>query len=173
MHYLISHVQCRIAGWPSRHDYSCRRRRFGHWRLGKGQLDIAGRQAATARQQAELAAVRLQHDRFDRQFAIYEVAQKLVLEVFETSNVSNEGLSAFVRATEKSVFLLDKEITDYLTDMRKRAVNLRSATGKLEQGSEEPGLAQERAHLSAWFVDQFDVLIEKFKPALTLDKRHL
>jgi hypothetical protein len=143
------------------------------WRLGKGQLRIAKQQAATARQQAELAAVRLQHDLFDRRFAIYEAAQKLALEVVETANVSREGWNAFIRSTEKSLFLLDKEVTDYLTDMRKRAVNLRNATGKLEQGSEEPGLARERADLSTWFAYQFDVLIEKFKPTLTFDKRQL
>jgi hypothetical protein len=57
--------------------------------------------------------------------------------------------------------------------MRKRAVNLRVTTGKLEQGSQESGLAQEREDLSTWFADQFDVLIEKFKPTLTLDKRQL
>jgi hypothetical protein len=51
---------------------------FVTWRLGSGQLSIAKQQAATAQQQAELAAVRLQHDLFDRRFAIYEAAQKLV-----------------------------------------------------------------------------------------------
>jgi hypothetical protein len=81
---------------------------FVTWWLGNGQLRIAKQQAATARQQAELAAVRLQHDLFDRRFAIYEAAQKLALEVFETASVSREGLSAFIRSTEKSVFLLDK-----------------------------------------------------------------
>jgi hypothetical protein len=95
--------------------------------------------------------------------------------VLETANVSREGLSAFVRGTEQSVFLLDKELSDYLTDMRDRAVNLRAAAAKLSYqklpvGDERAALAKERAELSAWFVGQFDVLIEKFKPTLTLDK---
>jgi hypothetical protein len=37
---------------------------FVTWRLGRDQLGIAKQQATTARQQAELAAVRLQHDLF-------------------------------------------------------------------------------------------------------------
>jgi uncharacterized ubiquitin-like protein YukD len=150
---------------------------FVTWWLGNGQLRIAKQQAATARQQAELAAVRLQHDLFDRRFVIYEAAQKLALEVFETANVSREGLSAFIRSTEKSVFLLDKELTDYLIEMRKRAVNLQIATRKLAnqmlpEGTERSDLAEERSNLSNWFVDQFDVLIEKFKPVLTFDTGH-
>jgi hypothetical protein len=147
-------------------------------RLGQAQLRIADQQAATARQQAELAAVRLQHDLFERRFAVYEAARDLALEVLETSNVSREGLNAFVRGTEKSAFLLDKELTDYLADMRKRAVNLRIAAGRvadetLPPGPERARLAQQRSDLSTWFVAQFDVLIEKFKPTLALDKRHL
>jgi hypothetical protein len=59
--------------------------------------------------------------------------------------------------------------------MRERAVNLQIATRKLAnemlpQGSERSDLAEERSNLSNWFVGQFDVLIEKFKPVLTFDK---
>jgi hypothetical protein len=151
---------------------------FVTWRLGKGQLHIAEQQATTARQQAELAGVRLQHDLFDRRFAVYEAAQKMAFEVLKTSNVSREGLRAFVRDTEKSVFLLDKDLSDYLTDMRDRAVKLQIAVGKLAnetlpEGSEWSELPKERADLSTWFVDQFDVLVEKFKPTLTLGKLQL
>jgi hypothetical protein len=48
---------------------------FVTWRLGKGQLRIAKQQAATAHQQAELAAIRLQHDLFDRRFTVYDATR--------------------------------------------------------------------------------------------------
>jgi hypothetical protein len=150
---------------------------FVTYRLGNGQLRIAEQQAATARQQAELAAVRLQHDLFDRRFTIYEAAQKLALEVFETENVSREGLGAFIRGTEKSIFLLDKGLSDYLTDMRKRAVDLqivvRRLTNEMTPAPDSSELPKKRSDLSKWFVEQFDVLIEKFRPTLTLDKGQL
>jgi hypothetical protein len=149
---------------------------FVTWRFGQGQLHVAEQQAATARQQAELAAVRLQHDLFDRRFAIYEAAHKLAVEVFDISNVSNESSRAFKQCTEKSEFLLDKELSDYLNAMLEQAVNLHIASERfvMPGDSERSELAKERADLSSWFVDQlFGVLIEKFKPDLTLDKRQL
>jgi hypothetical protein len=133
--------------------------------------------AYIAFRQWRTAQNRLKLDLFDRRFAVYEAAQKLALEVSETSNVSREGLSAFIRGTEKSVFLFyDKALIGYLTAMRERAVNLHTVTRKLAgdmlpTGSEPSKLPQERADLSTWFAGQFDVLIETFKPhLLTPDK---
>lgn len=149
---------------------------FVTWRLGSGQLRIAKQQAAIARQQAELATVRLQHDLFDRRFAVYEAAHKLLLEIPGAGNVSAEVLQAFDRETGKSVFLLNREITDYLSDIRKRAYTLHFdaaflADPTLAAGSERSRMEMERQELTTWFIEQFDVLIEKFKPALTLDRR--
>jgi hypothetical protein len=148
------------------------------WRLGQSQLQIARQQADTAKLQADLAEVRLQHDLFDRRFAVYEAARNLVLEVVRASNVSDDGLRAFVLGTDKSVFLLDKELTEYLDDMRKRAVTLQITVGRLADpmfhpSEESTRASAQRADLSNWFFDQFDVLIEKFRPTLALDKRQM
>jgi hypothetical protein len=145
------------------------------WRLGQSQLSIGARQADIANQQVELASIRLQHDLFDRRFAIFEATQKLLIEVLETSNVSDEGYSAFVQETRKSVFLFGKELSDYLGEMRGNAVELHltvlKLTGETPLGEERNTLAASRAELSTWFVDQFDVLIDKFKSTLALDRR--
>jgi hypothetical protein len=148
------------------------------WRLGQSQIAIGRQQADTAKQQAELASVRLQHDLFDRRFAVYEATQKLLVEVLETSKVSREVYDAFARNTGKSVFLFDRELDDYLSEIRGKAMNLhltslRLADETLPVGEERTRLARERADLSTWFVEQFHVLIEKFKPSLALDKRQL
>jgi len=146
------------------------------WRLGQGQIMIAKRQADIADEQAKFASVRLQHDLFDRRFAVFEATQKLLIEVLETSNVSDASYSAFARDTGKSVFLFDKALDDYLGEIRGKAVALHITVCKLADetlpiGEERTRLAAERADLSNWFVDQFNVLIEKFKPTLALDKR--
>ncbi len=148
------------------------------WTFGQGQLRIAKEQKGIAQQQAKLADIRLQHDLFERRFVIFEAARALILEVVRNSDVSDDGLRNFVRGTDKSVFLLEKEITDYLDDIRKKAIELQIAVARLRDPMFHPSedrarVSAQRADLANWFFEQFDVLIEKFKPTLALDKRQL
>ena len=82
----------------------------------------------------------------------------------------------FVRGTEKSVFIFDQSLTDYLAEFRRNAIRLQEANNMLSTeralsvGPERNEAAKRRKDLSTWFVDQFDVLIERFKPFLALDK---
>jgi len=139
--------------------------------LGKGQLAIAKRQADIADQQGRLADIRMRHDLFDRRFEIYEAARNLLLEVFSNSNVSNEALRKFVRDTEKSVFFFDQGFTDYLLQIRHKAISLQKSVFHLEgPGSDPIAAAERRNELSNWFYAQFDVLLERSKPFLALDK---
>jgi len=146
------------------------------WQLGKGQLAVGRRQAHIAGQQARLADVRLQHDLFDRRFEIYESARNLLLDVFQTSNVSREALGNFVRGTEKAVFIFDQAITDYLAELRRQAIRLQEANAMIADGRAIVGdgsgatAAARKAELSQWFVDQFDELLARFKPFMALDR---
>ena len=47
-------------------------------RFSSRQADIAEQQAATARQQADIASMRLQYDLFDRRFRVYNEAKSLL-----------------------------------------------------------------------------------------------
>jgi len=141
---------------------------FVTWRLGRGQLRVA-------EQQAKFAEVRLQHDLFERRIAVFDAARDLLLEVFRTANVSDEGFRNFVRGTEKAVFLFDKSVSNYIETMRNTAASVKFTSSRLADpdlhvGQERAQYAQTKADQTKWFFDQFDILIEKFKPALALEK---
>jgi len=148
---------------------------FVTWKLGTGQLAIARQQAEIAKQQASMASVRLQHDLFEKRIAVFDAARDLILEVFHKSNVSNEAWNAFMRGTEKAVFLFDKPVTDYLTELRNQGSVIRGAVSRLAdqqlpRGPERDEFARIRAENFKWFLDQFDVVIPKFMGALALEK---
>jgi hypothetical protein len=155
---------------------------FVTWRLGRNQLAIAQQQAETARQQADIARqqadlsiVRLQHDLFDRRWEIYDVVFFFLIEILQSSNLSREEMSKFVRETRKSVFVFDQETTDYFEDMRKQAVFLQEAASFLSDqnnpvGPERTEAARRRSELFTWFEQQFESLVERLKPFMALDK---
>jgi hypothetical protein len=112
---------------------------------------------------------------FDRRFAVYEAARALVLEVVRSSDVSDDGLRNFIIGTDKSVFLFDKGLADYLDELRKHAVELQIVVERLRDPTFHPSeertrVSAQRAELANWFFNQFEVLIERFKPTLALDQ---
>ena len=77
--------------------------------------------------------------------------------------------------TEKSVFLFQKPITDYIMELRNRGAALRFALRQLPNvelpdGDERREFARIREEHVQWFQQQFDVLIPVFVPALALER---
>ena len=148
---------------------------FVTWRLGRNQLAISQQQAESARQQADLSIVRLQHDLFDRRWEIYDVVFFFLIEILQSSNLSREGMRKFVRETRKSVFVFDQETTDYFEYMRKQAVFLQGAASFLSDQNnlvepERTEAARRLSELFMWFEQQFESLVERLKPFMALDK---
>jgi hypothetical protein len=147
---------------------------FVTWRLGKNQVTVGQQQANTAALQAELADVRLQHDLYDRRYKLYESTKTFVLRVCRERAVDTESIFTFVRDTGDAVFLLDADMVNYIDEIRVRANRLdflRSVINLPEYYERRATLIEEEGQLFLWFVDQFDVLRDKFKPFLVLDKR--
>jgi len=84
-------------------------------------LRIAEQQAVTARQQAELAAIRLQHDLFDRRFAVYDATRELIRTVVQHGHANEQQIFDFRMKTRDAKFLLDDEISTYLEEFAKKA----------------------------------------------------
>src|SRR5260370_39604211 len=75
--------------------------------FNRAQKRIAEEQAKTAKHQANLAAVRLQHDLYNRRFAIFETTRNLLLqEIYIHGRGSDEAYWLYVRGTSDAVFLL-------------------------------------------------------------------
>jgi hypothetical protein len=142
------------------------------WRLGKGQLQIGKQQSTAARQQAELAAVRLRHDLFDRRFELFEAARTfLIQDVYPQMNPTSDAIFIFARKTATAAFLVDPPLREYLEELRTSAFKLQklSALVALQQWSDHAVKVKEKYQLVEWFGAQHEVLVAKFQPFLNLD----
>ena len=145
---------------------------FVTWRLGQGQLRISKQQSTVARQQAELAVVRLRHDLFDRRFALFEAARTfLVQDIYPQMNPSSDAIFIFARATATAAFLVDRPLREYLEELRTSAFRLQklSTLVALQQGPDHAEKVQQKYQLVEWFGAQHEVLVAKFQPFLNLD----
>jgi len=140
------------------------------WRLGVGQLRIAKQQSTVAQQQAQLAAVRLQHDLFDRRFALFEAARTFLVKEIQM-NPSTDGIFIFAQQTATAVFLVDAPLKEYLEKLRKSAFELQRLSNlvALQQGPNHSENVEQKYQLVEWFGVQLDVLVEQFQPFLNLN----
>lgn len=131
-----------------------------------------------ALQQMHLARVKLQHDLYDRRYAVFNSARMLLEEVVTNKLVSADTFNSFVIGTLDSPFLFDDKLATYLAELRKRAKLQRSITVVIQGMEGVPGAERQKAAASSkegehlvWLVKQIDVLPEKFRPFLQLDQR--
>jgi hypothetical protein len=139
--------------------------------LGRGQLRIAEQQKDIAHRQAELAAVRLQHDRYDRRFQIYDAARRFLIIVIQHATVNQQEIFEFVRGTADTVFLLDDDLVSYFHEWQQRASRLEVIASIIDTAAgvaRRSELIDEKFTIFRWFEAQFDVLITKFQPFLRL-----
>jgi hypothetical protein len=138
---------------------------------------IATASVYIARQQKRLADIKLQNELYDRRYKIYLSARNYLIKITSEGNVTLEEFFEFRRGTSDSVFLLSQDIVDYLEKIGDKARELRG----YQQQLKNENLTQDRRVILAdkagdceeWFGKQFDVLIEKFRPAMRLDKHAL
>jgi len=135
---------------------------------------IAAVGALLAWQQVKIARTKLRHDLFDRRFAVFEAARKFLVTVMRNGKISVPDLQSYAVGVIDAQFLLNREVHDYLVEIRKRAATMQGLKDTLEPlpaGDEKARLAGKAGEEIAWLVAQLDVLPEKFKPFLTLGLR--
>lgn len=124
-------------------------------------LVIAGASVYIAWQQKRIADIRLRHELYDRRLRVYEAAKTLLVAHQMNGKLSGDDYIAYLRGTADAVFLLDAGVVEYLKELQKQAVALIGL--RAEQ-------ADEFAQIETWLMQQFDILIAKFKPAMRLDQ---
>ena len=101
---------------------------------------------------------------------------KLLAIVMREGNVEMPDLIQFLRETNQSYFLLGKDISDYLTEIYKKGVDVNFQNKRLNDrihavvGEERSQLADKNCELLKWFGDQLVKAPEKFSVHLRLDK---
>src|SRR5271166_908276 len=125
--------------------------------------------------QVQIARVKLQHDLYDRRFAVFEAARKLLVEVITHGDVSNNSLTTYAIATADAIFLLDDpKLCEHLKEIRKRSSILHTIKFTMEPlpaGDQKAALSKQASEHLLWLNDQLDVLVEHFKPFLMLERR--
>lgn len=123
--------------------------------------------------QYSLAQDRLRHDLYDRRYKVFEGARKFLAEIMRDGNCTYEQIFEFTRCTGDAVFLLDGRLVAYFEEMRTRAFDVIKAEIVAIQQPPHPerSAAIDRKYVQiTWFVEQFPILVLKFKPFLQLER---
>jgi hypothetical protein len=136
---------------------------------------IAAVGAWVAIQQMRIARIKLQHDLYDRRYAVFQAVRRFLDEALANQLVSSETLRAFVLGTSDAEFLLPDDLAEYLARMRERARTAQSiymVMPALLPGSQQLADASRAAneHMQ-WLGEQVEGLSARFRPSLKLDKQ--
>jgi hypothetical protein len=135
---------------------------------------IAAVGAWVAIQQMRIARIKLQHDLYDRRYAIFQAVRRFLDATVVSLVVSSDILRAFVIGTADAEFLFPDELAAYLGEMSRRARTAQSiytTMQSLPEGSPERAKANLAANeQTRWLVEQIDALTARFRDVLKLDK---
>ena len=123
-------------------------------------------------QQYRANQLRLRHDLYDRRLTLYIAVAEFIAHVTQSGTADRAQLVT-LQKTRESFFLFGKEVSDYITDMYKKGVDLECYTEQLDHtnlpgGGERTRIAHERAELVKWFGKQYDVIQSLFAKKLSL-----
>ena len=142
--------------------------------LGKQQIRIAEAQAATADGQKRIAAARLNFDLYQKRYAVFEVARRLLAEVVQNDHVDAKQVIEFNIATADAPFLFNQGIVDYLAGLRDKILRLKTLKTQ-EKAADEYGQEEKRQRLVDLTADQHQelnielaLIVQKFQPYLRL-----
>lgn len=126
-------------------------------------------------QQYQTNKHKLRLELYEKRFMVYQSVMELLVSILKSDNVGSDELSQFYIKTNESEFLFNHEISNYIMDMKKKALRLQHLEKKFKQGitldSDERGkLADEESELLEWFTDQFDETGELFMKYLSFKK---
>jgi hypothetical protein len=133
-------------------------------------------QAGIAHQQMELAAAKLRHDLYDKQFAIYASARDLLFNIHCGDDAVNDALMKFLKSRADAIFLLDRDLIELLDQMAIRAMKLDTLNSRIASASNSDrleSLYNEKEELMTWLDGKFNLMAEKFRSLLSLDNIQL
>jgi hypothetical protein len=130
--------------------------------------------AWVALQQMKIARIKLQHDLYDRRYAVFQSVRSLMNQVISNKFVAAETLNSFAIGTADAPFLFDDVLARYLREFRDHAAAHQSINLVMEgmpAGDQKTAASNKAGEHLQWLLEQIDVLTEKFRPFLQLDKR--
>jgi hypothetical protein len=135
-----------------------------------GPTLIAGIVAYVAWQQWRVNRAALREKLFDRRWDIFKETQAFLSAILTAGKVPDDELARYFDTCQRARFLLGEELSDYLEEIRKRAINMRMH-GRKREGL-EPGEERSR-HVDGeydelhWLTKQLGEIFNKFMPYLS------
>lgn len=125
--------------------------------------------SAIAYQQWALARHKFRLDLFEKRYKVYEAAGRFLSIILSLAEFNDEDLRAFTIGTGDAVFLYPKHITDYIHQIRCRAIDMRTYQKKFEHlpgGEERSKLVDQNHNELKWLNEQMTKLPAVFAPFL-------
>ncbi|MGB7769822.1 MAG: hypothetical protein WBN22_13340 [Verrucomicrobiia bacterium] len=120
-------------------------------------------------QQWKVSHAKLRLDLFDRRYKVYEATRKLLAGIMSDATFSDSQLFTFYAGTSDVEFLFDKDVVDYLEQIRKRALHMRLLSKTFQPlpvGDERSRLVNEESAEMLWLTHQIMDMAKVFSPYL-------
>ena len=126
-----------------------------------------------ALQQWRLARRKLQLDLFDRRYKVYDATKKFLSVILIKADFQDAQLFEFYGGTSDAEFLFDKDIVEYLAEIRKRALDMRlhqQLFTPLPVGEERSRHVEANSNQLLWLTEQLTAMKTVFSPYLSFAK---
>ena len=114
---------------------------------------------------------KLKLDMFERRYAYYDAATKLLGRIMGSGKASDDATYEFLVATKGAQFIVGQEIARYFEEeLWKKAAHLHALDSEFQsvQGEDRKGNLEKQREIKNWFQDQYRVLDAKFEPLMKL-----
>jgi hypothetical protein len=125
--------------------------------------------AIIAWQQWRVADTKLRLDLFDRRYKIYDAAKTFLAVIIRNATFTDSQLFEFNAGTLDAEFLFKADVVEYLNQIRKRALHMRTAQQLFEPlpvGDERSRHVQAAHDDLSWLSDQITAMTKAFTPYL-------
>jgi hypothetical protein len=102
---------------------------------------------------------RLKFERFDHRFRRFEATRKFIQALILNPTVDESDRLKFLSETAGSRFLFNRDISEYLTQIHDKAVDLKTLDEELKS---DPTKAKDRGEFKKWFIAELKSLENRF-----------
>ena len=107
-----------------------------------------------------------------RRFSVYEASRNLLASIMTSGKAKDDEVFKFLVSTSEAKWLLNAEVATYLEkELYHKAIDLQTLQAELEGvpvGEERSTNVMKQSKIKKWFMEQHEVLDEKFSPFLEL-----
>jgi hypothetical protein len=127
--------------------------------------------AFIAFQQWRVARNKLRMDLFDRRYKVYDATRVFLSVILRDATFTDSDLFTFYAGTSDAEFLFRSDVLDYLAQIRKRALDMRThqkVYEPLPAGDERSRHVQAEHDQLLWLSEQLTAMAKTFAPYLRL-----